>query len=118
MCAPQRWQPTYLSQNVDPVRIGERLASTKFHVDEGWCLYAVSRKVKGTPRYYAPELFQSNGKKHFASDVYAFACVCYEILTGHVPFHTERKRNICHASSYRGKAPCPTGVVRGDHSAR
>ncbi|KAF7377549.1 Protein kinase domain-containing protein [Mycena sanguinolenta] len=43
----------------------------------------------GTSRYQAPELFRidSPTKIHYGSDVYAFACVCYEILTGHVPFH-------------------------------
>ncbi|KAJ7113484.1 kinase-like domain-containing protein [Mycena epipterygia] len=40
----------------------------------------------GTGRYLAPELVQGD-KAHFGSDVYAFACVCYEILTGKVPFH-------------------------------
>jgi serine/threonine protein kinase len=32
----------------------------------------------GTARYQAPELFQG-GQNHFGSDVYAFACVCYEV---------------------------------------
>ncbi|KAJ6466793.1 kinase-like domain-containing protein [Mycena sanguinolenta] len=43
----------------------------------------------GTARYQAPELFQAENpaKIHYGSDVYAFACVCYEILTGQVPFH-------------------------------
>ncbi|KAJ7713774.1 kinase-like domain-containing protein [Mycena olivaceomarginata] len=44
----------------------------------------------GTARYQAPELFQLNEEdtpKTFASDVYGFACVCYEILTGRIPFH-------------------------------
>ncbi|KAJ7041078.1 kinase-like domain-containing protein, partial [Mycena alexandri] len=45
---------------------------------------------KGTPRYHAPELLRPRGKKSFASDVYAFGCVCYEILTEHVPFHEEK----------------------------
>ncbi|KAJ7113530.1 kinase-like domain-containing protein, partial [Mycena epipterygia] len=40
----------------------------------------------GTGRYLAPELFRGD-KAHFGSDVYAYACVCYEILTGQVPFH-------------------------------
>ncbi|KAJ7815390.1 kinase-like domain-containing protein, partial [Mycena leptocephala] len=39
----------------------------------------------GTARYQAPELFQG-GRNHFGSDVYAFACVCYEIISGTVPF--------------------------------
>ncbi|KAJ6598357.1 kinase-like domain-containing protein [Mycena vulgaris] len=41
----------------------------------------------GTARYQSPELFRGESKNHFGSDVYAFACVCYEILTGKVPFH-------------------------------
>ncbi|KAJ7113514.1 kinase-like domain-containing protein [Mycena epipterygia] len=40
----------------------------------------------GTGRYLAPELIQGD-KAHFGSDVYAFGCVCYEILTGKVPFY-------------------------------
>ncbi|KAJ6574513.1 kinase-like domain-containing protein, partial [Mycena capillaripes] len=41
----------------------------------------------GTPRYQAPELFRDDTQNHFGSDVYAFACVCYEIMTGKVPFY-------------------------------
>ncbi|KAJ7678106.1 kinase-like domain-containing protein [Mycena polygramma] len=43
----------------------------------------------GTARYQAPELFRgkSPSQNHFGSDVYAFACVCYEIMTGKVPFY-------------------------------
>ncbi|KAF8211573.1 kinase-like domain-containing protein [Mycena galopus ATCC 62051] len=40
----------------------------------------------GTVRYQAPELLKNDRRNHFGSDVYAFACVCYEILTGKVPF--------------------------------
>ncbi|KAJ6481301.1 kinase-like domain-containing protein, partial [Mycena vitilis] len=39
----------------------------------------------GTVRYQAPEVLR-NGSKHFGSDVYAFAGVGYEILTGNMPF--------------------------------
>ncbi|KAJ7982934.1 kinase-like domain-containing protein [Mycena polygramma] len=40
----------------------------------------------GTARYQAPELLKGESLNHFGSDVYAFACVCYEIFTGKVPF--------------------------------
>ncbi|KAJ7788301.1 kinase-like domain-containing protein [Mycena olivaceomarginata] len=41
----------------------------------------------GTTRYQAPELLRRESENHFGSDVYAFASVCYEIMTGKVPFH-------------------------------
>ncbi|KAJ7490906.1 kinase-like domain-containing protein [Mycena latifolia] len=41
----------------------------------------------GTSRYQAPELLKGESHNHFGSDVYAFACVCYEILTGKLPFY-------------------------------
>ncbi|KAJ7892378.1 kinase-like domain-containing protein [Mycena leptocephala] len=40
----------------------------------------------GTLRYQAPELLSNKCSNHFGSDVYAFACLCYEILTEKVPF--------------------------------
>ncbi|KAK7026373.1 kinase domain-containing protein [Favolaschia claudopus] len=40
----------------------------------------------GTARYHAPELFRETGVKTFASDIYAFGCVAYEIITGAIPF--------------------------------
>ncbi|KAJ7621330.1 kinase-like domain-containing protein [Roridomyces roridus] len=40
----------------------------------------------GTARYQAPELLKAEKANHSGSDVYAFAHVCYEILTGKVPF--------------------------------
>ncbi|KAK1218098.1 MAP kinase kinase kinase activity protein [Marasmius sp. AFHP31] len=41
----------------------------------------------GTLRWMAPELLAENVTATKESDLYAFACVCYEILTGLIPFH-------------------------------
>ncbi|KAF7360269.1 Protein kinase domain-containing protein [Mycena venus] len=40
----------------------------------------------GTGRYQAPELLSTDVPNHYGSDVYAFGCVCYEMLTGKAPF--------------------------------
>ncbi|KAJ6592918.1 kinase-like domain-containing protein, partial [Mycena capillaripes] len=48
-------------------------------------LSTCSGKRGGTMRWYAPELFDG-GRISFASDVYAFSCICYEIFTGDLPF--------------------------------
>ncbi|KAJ7126292.1 kinase-like domain-containing protein, partial [Mycena epipterygia] len=40
----------------------------------------------GTARYQAPEVLSGERPNHYGSDIYAFACVCYEILTGKAPF--------------------------------
>ncbi|KAJ7716341.1 kinase-like domain-containing protein, partial [Mycena metata] len=45
----------------------------------------VERGQGGTLRYQAPELFQDH-VNHSGSNTYAFACVCYEIMTGKVHF--------------------------------
>ncbi|KAJ7741672.1 kinase-like domain-containing protein [Mycena metata] len=40
----------------------------------------------GTVRYQAPEILLDQRPNHFGSDVYAFACLTYEILSGNPPF--------------------------------
>ncbi|KAJ7793004.1 kinase-like domain-containing protein, partial [Mycena leptocephala] len=48
-------------------------------------LSASTVKTGGTTRWQAPEILEGD-RTSPASDVYAFACVCYEIFTGTVPF--------------------------------
>ncbi|KAJ8080061.1 mitogen-activated protein kinase kinase kinase [Marasmius tenuissimus] len=44
-------------------------------------------RAAGTLRWMAPELLAENVIATKESDIYAFACVCYEILTSLPPFH-------------------------------
>ncbi|KAJ7797931.1 kinase-like domain-containing protein [Mycena olivaceomarginata] len=48
--------------------------------------HTTAKKGGGTANYLSPELYRGD-HSHFGSDVYAFSCVCYEIMTGNVPFH-------------------------------
>jgi len=48
--------------------------------------HSTSSARGGTERYQAPELLMGE-KNHYGSDVYAFGCVGYEILTGKAPFY-------------------------------
>ncbi|KAG8957881.1 hypothetical protein FRC00_003372, partial [Tulasnella sp. 408] len=44
--------------------------------------------LKGTPRYMSPELLLENESKHtLPSDIWAWACTVYEILTDIEPFN-------------------------------
>ncbi|KAG7090217.1 hypothetical protein E1B28_011818 [Marasmius oreades] len=44
---------------------------------------------KGTTRWLSPEILKSDPPcpSSMSSDIYAFACVCYEIFMGNVPFY-------------------------------
>ncbi|KAJ7828509.1 kinase-like domain-containing protein, partial [Mycena leptocephala] len=53
--------------------------------------HSTANSRAGTARYQAPELFRGERRNHFGSDVYAFACVCYEVSQTYngrkVPFY-------------------------------
>ncbi|KAJ8080064.1 hypothetical protein PM082_016891 [Marasmius tenuissimus] len=51
-------------------------------------LSSSSSRTIGSARWLSPELlYAENAVATKASDIYAFACVCYEILTGLLPFY-------------------------------
>ncbi|KAJ7767657.1 kinase-like domain-containing protein [Mycena metata] len=74
---------------------------------------STSTAQKGTPRYYAPELLGPKGKKHFASDTFAFACVCYEILTEKVPFYEIKNEMVVMLEVLKGIRPTRTAPCMG-----
>jgi len=76
----------------------------------------------GTTRWMAPEMFEQgrlvNKEAYpFKSDVYSFAMVCYEILTGKFPFTTvssnaEIKRKVLAGDRPELPAQCPSKLRR------
>ena len=45
----------------------------------------IGSTIIGTPRWLAPELFESQAGHTYATDIYAFALVCYE--ASHIRLH-------------------------------
>ncbi|KAF7346610.1 Protein kinase domain-containing protein [Mycena sanguinolenta] len=61
----------------------------------------------GTVRYQAPELLKG-GQNDSRSDVFAFAIVAYELLTGKLPFHELPREGAVIAALLAGSRPSPT----------
>ncbi|KAF9439733.1 kinase-like protein, partial [Macrolepiota fuliginosa MF-IS2] len=64
-------------------------------------------------RWAAPELLQEGARPTRASDVWAFAGVCYEILVGEIPFHKCESDPQVMLKLHRGDLPI--GSVRPPH---
>ncbi|KAJ7586621.1 kinase-like domain-containing protein [Mycena floridula] len=47
---------------------------------------SASSNSAGTPAWQAPEILEYHGRNTQKSDMYSFACVCYEVFTGKRPF--------------------------------
>ncbi|EIN04609.1 kinase-like protein [Punctularia strigosozonata HHB-11173 SS5] len=62
-----------------------------------WPMLATRKKPEGSTRWTSPELLSpesfglTNSNPTCASDMYAFACVCYEIYTSRAPFFTIKR---------------------------
>ncbi|KAF8999176.1 kinase-like domain-containing protein [Cyathus striatus] len=52
-----------------------------------WNSYDTSVSRAGTVRWQSPELIAGSDGTTKESDIYAFACVCYEVFIGKVPFY-------------------------------
>eukprot|EP01088_Endostelium_zonatum_P000064 TRINITY_DN100_c1_g1_i2.p1 TRINITY_DN100_c1_g1~~TRINITY_DN100_c1_g1_i2.p1 ORF type:complete len:293 (-),score=98.15 TRINITY_DN100_c1_g1_i2:36-914(-) len=59
----------------------------------------------GTPRWMAPEVIDREGRYTEKVDIYSFAMVMYEMITGRVPFESERYDYILHGEIASGRRP-------------
>jgi len=68
-----------------------------------------TNRPAGTLRWQAPELLggDENSRTTFATDVYAFAMVCYEMFSGTIPFHDLPNDSRVLAAIQEGKRPAP-----------
>ncbi|KAL0566525.1 Rho guanine nucleotide exchange factor [Marasmius crinis-equi] len=77
---------------------------------EFWKITSSMSNVNGTTRWMAPELFVPL-KHSYESDIYAFACVCYEVPTPHIytgglcPFHEIRHEPAVMLAIMNGTRP-------------
>ncbi|KIM79496.1 hypothetical protein PILCRDRAFT_823402 [Piloderma croceum F 1598] len=67
---------------------------------------AVITRAAGTLRWQAPELMKDDDARNSrASDIYAYACVCYELFSGKLPFHNISKDSGIMCAVLKGKRP-------------
>ncbi|KAG8971357.1 hypothetical protein FRC05_011119 [Tulasnella sp. 425] len=65
-----------------------------------------TKSVKGATRYMAPELLLDGEAKHtLKSDVWAWACTTFEVLTGHEPFSNAKREEAVVTAIVMGRSP-------------
>ncbi|KAK1229314.1 hypothetical protein PQX77_007632 [Marasmius sp. AFHP31] len=70
-----------------------------------------STRSAGTMRWLAPELLSGDMRPSKMSDMYSFACVCYEIFTGLLPFAELRNDMAVMFAVTQGKCPSRPQVL-------
>ena len=71
----------------------------------GTAFRTASGQVSGTPAYLAPEQIRDPGRELAASDTYAFAVLCYELLTGRGPYQAAGVAGLVEAHLFADPVP-------------
>ncbi|MCZ7583767.1 MAG: serine/threonine protein kinase [Deltaproteobacteria bacterium] len=88
------------------------LQATSFGDDNAEDGLSKAGTVIGTPRYMAPEHWRNASSADIRSDVYAFGCVLYEMLTGAPAFRGKDLKELYDAHM-KGLPRPPSAVVPG-----
>ncbi|KAK1235366.1 hypothetical protein PQX77_001414 [Marasmius sp. AFHP31] len=70
-----------------------------------------STRSAGTMRWLAPELLSGDERPSKTSDMYSFACVCYEIFTGLPPFAELKNDMAVMLAVHQGRCPSRPQVL-------
>ncbi|KAG8921163.1 hypothetical protein FRC01_000381 [Tulasnella sp. 417] len=73
-----------------------------------------SKFTKGSTRYMSPELLQDDGSKHtLESDVWAWGCTAFEIMTGILPYSAKQSDPTVMVEICTGSAPGSVSALAG-----
>jgi serine/threonine protein kinase len=68
--------------------------SKKVMTEEDYQKQQADTNKRGSPYYMSPELFYSDGIHSYASDLWAFGAVLYELATGRPPFYSKSLEDV------------------------
>lgn len=72
-----------------------------------------SRSIKGSLRYMSPEISDDEAKHSLESDIWAWACTTFEILTDVIPYATRRNDRGIMGAVLQGEPPASMDLLSG-----
>jgi serine/threonine protein kinase len=72
-------------------------------IDSSW--FTEPGTILGTPYYMSPEQAKGLSEVDHRSDIYSLGALCYEMLTGSVPFERTTSHAVLHAHIYEAPRP-------------
>lgn len=93
-----------------------------------WASQSAAASTGGTLRYQAPELFELENDggaegslmptNTMPTDVYAWACLCYQVFTGKLPFFEYRSEAAVMMKVMQGTRPTRPAALEGQDTTR